>query len=384
MKTCAVGLVLLIAGCLEQRPPPAELILGEGTCDPRIGLTAPLPACSPDEPCRRLLPLYERAGIAEIAEPSTLPRCATTEEGRRMFDDGAPHTMVDDGGVTRSWCEFRPPGTSAASPRPLVLFAIGSGGSASDAYDYLSLRGKAEAFELGNGRGFILVSLQPRNLHWPTTNPEDGSKFDTYYRDLASPSTNPDIAFADAVVDGLVAEGVVDRARIYTMGWSNGGRFASLYAIARHDAETPSGNRVAAFANYTSGDPFENITATQEPSCKLAEYPTTTVPAMIMSRSCDIVACNEQHAQAFTDGGHPMTPGNVAATWTTTLGAMGADVRWLRISDDGTDADGCALRCGFLRALTNHVRWPDGIADRRGNDREPDLLRFLRDHPLVP
>jgi len=32
--------------------------------------------------------------------------------------------------------------------------------------------------------------------------------------------------------------------------------------------------------------------------------------------------------------------------------------------------------------LLNHVRWPDGVADRSGLDHEPELLDFLRAHPL--
>jgi len=50
------------------------------------------------------------------------------------------------------------------------------------------------------------------------------------------------------VIDDLVAAGVVDPALIGVMGWSNGGRFAALYAIARHEKPTPGGNRAAAFA----------------------------------------------------------------------------------------------------------------------------------------
>jgi|GEM_PF-4809068 len=48
---------------------------------------------------------------------------------------------------------------------------------------------------------------------------------------------------------------------------------------------------------------------------------------MIVSRSCDVVACDEAQAAAFTNAGQPPTPGNVAATWTTTLADLGAQVR---------------------------------------------------------
>jgi len=150
-----------------RRRPHTATCLGDGTCDPRIGLTEPLATCSTTKPCRRLLSLYERREIVAPAEASTPPRCLTTAEGRPAFDDGSPRSIVADDGVERSWCELRPAGATATAPRPLVVFTTGSGGSADDVYDSTSLRSKAATFDLGTGRGFVLASLQPRNPHWP-------------------------------------------------------------------------------------------------------------------------------------------------------------------------------------------------------------------------
>jgi poly(3-hydroxybutyrate) depolymerase len=78
-------------------------------------------------------------------------------------------------------------------------------------------------------------------------------------RNLDSPSTNPDIARVDALIDTVVGQGMVDSRRIYVMGWSNGGFFAQLYVLARHATATPDGQRVAAAAVFAAANPFEDI-----------------------------------------------------------------------------------------------------------------------------
>jgi len=64
---------------------------------------------------------------------------------------------------------------------------------------------------------------------------------------------------------------------------------------------------------------------------------------------------------------------------------VGADVTWVRVDDDGVERGASAIAgfCGPNRALLNHARWPDGVADGSGVDHEPRMLDFLRDHPLL-
>jgi dienelactone hydrolase len=363
------------------------------SCDPAVGVSAPLPVCSVQRPCEHVLNLPPYNGET-LTTSIDVPTCHTTDTDRiglgLAYDDGAPKTWVDEDGLTRYHCEYRGNATALA-PRPLVIFVPGSGGNAANAYDYTRLREKAITYDLNSSllrHGFVLVSIQARNLHWPTADNEDGPKSDTYHRDLATHSTNRDITYLDHVVDSIVSEGVIEASRIYLMGWSNGARFAAMYAIARHDTPTPGGNYVAAVANYSGGDPFENVSDGFEPSCKLNPYPTSTLPLFMVSRSCDGVACDENQHAAFHFAGMMPTPGNIAETWMQTLKftigdpVSAPDPEWKIIDDDGATVLGCdrADLCGRLRSLVNHCHWPDGIDDGGGVDSEPDMLDFLRTH----
>jgi dienelactone hydrolase len=371
------------------RPPPRI------TCDPSIGTVIPAQVCSASQPCVDLLATYASLDppVHEITTASDKPVCATSrrglDRGRPAFDDGEPVSWIDGQGVTRYRCQLLPSEVIPAAGWPLVIWIPGSGGHAGSVYDTTSLRGKAVSFDLSGDPdriGFLLVSIQPRNLHWPTASPQDGTKHDSYYRDLTSPSTNPDIAHIDAVIDDLAGQGIADPSQIYLMGWSNGGRFAALYGIARHRTPTPGGHRVAAVALYSSGDPFENIAYGFFPSCVQDPYPVSEVPIYLISRTCDAVACNEAQDERFRRDGFRTTPGNVAGTWVQTLeSAVGnPNVQWRRINASGRAAAWCtaAWLCSMTTAALNHLFWPDGVEDRGGVDWEPEMLEFLGDHPL--
>ena len=352
-------------------------------CNSEQGLAMPLTVCSGSEPCNELGAL-EDDDVA--TSPSKIPTCATADESRPAVDDGPAKTAVGIDGTTRYVCEYRPPGTSASSKRPLVLWLHGAFGTADNVYNATSIRSKAESFDLSGDParpGFILVSVQGRNIRWPTIDPRDGSHHDIYYRDLGTPSKNPDIANLDRIIDDLVTEGVVDRDAIYLMGWSNGGFFSQLYAIARHETETPGGNRVAAAAVYTAADPFHNTSDVQEPSCRLDPYPKSSVPIYLISRACDIIACSEEQAAKFRDDGKEITPGTIVDTWESDLQSRVGIKASRRIVDgSGVSVDSCQAPafCLYALALVNHTRWPDGIDDKSGNDYELEMLAFLRDN----
>ncbi len=369
-------------------------------CSEATGLAAPLPACTPETPCNRTA--SEVAG-STIRKPTVVPECADP------WDEMHTQEVL---GFTRHACIYRPPGASANSKRPLVLwFHPGGNGTAQMAGTEASLLFKAPDYDLtGDPKrpGFVLAAVQGRNLRFPTAAPRDGHHHDFYFRDLQSPSTNPDIANVDALIDALVAEGNIDTSRIYLMGWSNGAFFSQLYTIARDTTATPAGNRVAAAAVFSAGSPFAGISwdpfnlrnVLDEDDCQPTEYPESENPILIVYRTTDsAVPCDSVQADCFGT-----EPGYTTLDWINDAIAAGLKVQGLIIGglEAGKNFDetmpacldfsgGCPegnCRTSYLGvaclSLLNHLRWPDGDYHNHPTgtaDREIDMLEFLKANP---
>ncbi len=296
-----------------------------------------------------------------------------------MFDDGAPLTWNDTNGDQRYACVHTPSGASSAAKLPLVVFLHGSHGGAQDLYDYTLLRAKSDTFQLSTDAsrtGFIVAAVQGRNLHWLGPNP-GGPHHDYFYRDLASPSENPDVRSLDHLIDTLVAKGDVDPTQIYVTGWSNGAFFAQMYAMARLTTATPGGARVAAAAVYAGADPFNTPEASLP--CQLMPYPKSEAPIFLIHRSCDaLVPCDAAQLGS-------LPPGNDVEDWRATLtsatGVGDSTVQDVIIDDNGMPVTSCASTCGLVTGTTNHLRWPDGLDDKGGVDHEPEMLGFMRANP---
>ena len=330
-------------------------------CNPGTGMPQPLTVCSAEDPCLNPLPLEEEG---TIATPSNRPTCRVDISERPFYDDGPPLEWTDSTGVDRYACMYTPEGTSAESPRPLVLWFHGSGGGADDLYNRTSLRTKAIDYDLSGDLarpGFILLSVEGRNLHWPSADPRDGAQHDTLFRDFYVPSINPDIANADRLIDDIASTGIVDTSRIYVVGWSSGGLFAQMVSIARHDTPTGIGYRIAAGASYSAADPFHEAALEESPSCRLDPYPTSTVPLILVSRACDVVACNDAQFVHFQGQGLPVIPGGVMENWVGDLRSVVGDpnTSWILVGADGRTADSCTptLWCSWDDGYLNHIRW---------------------------
>ncbi|MBS2031067.1 MAG: hypothetical protein JST54_24410 [Deltaproteobacteria bacterium] len=322
-----------------------------------------------------------------IDSPPDIPDCATDAGSTRpAFSDGPPLTWGDDGG-TRYACVHIP--DAGGEQLPLVVFLHGSHGGADDLYDYTSLRSKSDSYPLsgdGGPVGFAIASLQGRNLHWEGQNPA-GTHFDHLYRDLGSPSGNPDIRSVDRLIETLAATGKVDPARIYVTGWSNGAFFAQEYAAARFTTATPGldgpPSRIAAAAPYAGADPFAAPDDAALASCAANPYPQTDVPIFAIHRDCDALVPCDAAQLAAPDGGTIAPPGYAVETWLATLGTTMGDaaVQDEIVDGSGVTVSACASSCGEILGGLNHLHWPDGVADRGGHDHEPEMLDFLRAHP---
>lgn len=350
-------------------------------CDGTSGACAPLPVCSAANPCKGDPLVGEPSQITDAITPPTCKTSATS--GHPAFDDGPPLAYTDSLGQARAACVFKPQGASASSPRPLVFFVHGGHGSADSMYDRTLLRQKAASYDLTGDAarpGFVLVADQGRNLTWPNQD-GSGSHHDVYYRhvDPNDAAENPDVWSFDHLIDTLAQDGSIDTKRVYVMGWSNGAFFAQLYGLARKGTPTPGGHRVAGVVAFDGGDPFENETDGQTPSCKASAYPASAMPIYAIHRACSIVGCDA--AQRTSLG---MPPGYDVEDWLATMKALPGGDAVTDVMIDGSSAQvtSCATTCARADALLNHVRWPDGIADKSNHDWEPQMLDFLKAHAL--
>ena len=151
----------------------------DDACIDGVGLRAPSPMCSSENPCTEVLNIYKYFSppITKITTPVTKPVCRTGKRGldqkRPFFYDGAPKVINGfTNNIKRYWCEYKHPAASIKLKKPLVIFIHGSGGTAQGVYDSTSLRSKAADFDLtgrANNKGFTLVSLHSRNLRWQMT-----------------------------------------------------------------------------------------------------------------------------------------------------------------------------------------------------------------------
>jgi poly(3-hydroxybutyrate) depolymerase len=329
-------------------------------CNGQVGLVSPLPLCS--------------QSIEPITGCTRLPGAEVVEI------PGINH-------ISRPLCRISPP-TSAARSLPMVLFFHGALGSADTVLDKVpDLVAAARSWSWPGTRpdeGFVLAVPSGSCLSWPRNGSKDGYHWDFYHRNLSSPSSNPDVALADAIIDAEVASGRVDPSRIFVMGWSNGGFFGQMYAAARSAGRrtpTPGGSFVAAASVYTAADPFNNLNFGTRPSCQLVPYPRATgAKLMITSNDCDLVACDAEQAKeleaksrldAFTPA-----PGFDVNQWVNIASsAIGTrvPVRWdlVDASDQGRISSGCShgRACTPVRALSAHSKWPAG--------RLAEMLTFL-------
>ena len=277
-------------------------------CTPGLGASAPPAMCTAGDPCTALLSAYAPRTTLSIPMFDDFTCNKFIQDiapggtgGFVSANDGPLQTVAVPGtmsplAASRRYCQYIPPAASAANKVPLVIMVHGSGGNATVMYAGSGWRA------YGMRRGFAVVGTQAMNRHWPASGAigpgEDGTKNDYLFRNV---SHNDDIRYFDALVDQLVATGKIDPSRIYLSGWSNGAYFVHLYTMLRSGSTdggrlgaglpgaTPAGNKVAAAATFSGGDPL--LAVEWNPQCRSDPPPVSAAPILIVSRLCDVVAC---------------------------------------------------------------------------------------------
>ena len=186
---------------------------------------------------------------------------------------------LKSGGDLRNYWLVSPEGIDRAKPAPLLLVLHGSAGSGEDMMT-VTRRG----FErLADKEKFIVVYPDALERRW---NDQGG--------------TVDDVGFLLAIVDKLVADGLVDKNRIYVAGISNGGMMAQRLACEQAD-------RIAGIATVAGGLP-EPLQAT----CK----PARALPVLVIQGTEDpIVPWSGGAVAGFEDFGKVLSARETAKFW---------------------------------------------------------------------
>jgi hypothetical protein len=289
-------------------------------------------------------------------------KCPNGQELLTWFDANVDPSNFDESSSTpgpdeRMACV---PATAPSSPVPVpvVLWNPPSFGAANQVYTTTTLAELAQSYVWPNGaRGFVLLSMQPRNLALGDLGA--GAHEDRAYRPI-DPAQNPDLRNADALLDWAIAHygSAVDPKSIFETGWSNGAFQAELHGMARNPSThlalpgsawgspTPGGHYVAAVSVYSASDPFSTLI----PGCGTAEYPTTNLPIHDEHRTCDLVPCETTQEECYfaeqplaSNIGSDMT----ATTWRARLVQMGdAHVEDVLLDSSSSVASHCVLSRG--------------------------------------
>ena len=186
---------------------------------------------------------------------------------------------LKSGGDLRNYWLVRPEGIEKTKPAPLLMVLHGSAGSGEDMMT-VTQRG----FErLADKEKFVVVYPDALERRW---NDQGG--------------TVDDVGFLLTIVDKLVADGLVDKNRIYVAGISNGGMMAQRLACEQAE-------RIAGIATVAGGLP-EPLQAT----CK----PARALPVLVIHGTEEpIVPWSGGAVAGFEDFGKVLSARETAKFW---------------------------------------------------------------------
>jgi polyhydroxybutyrate depolymerase len=161
----------------------------------------------------------KRGLLALLAPMAVLWSAATAHAACAVGAPGATQ-RVDAGGTGRPFLLRRPANLDPAARAPLLILLHGSGGDGSKMLADSGLEATAER------HGFLLAAPDAA-ISVRTGFAWNIPGVPTVTGKIPDASDADDVAYLAALVDGLVAEGCADPARVYVTGLSGGGRMAS-------------------------------------------------------------------------------------------------------------------------------------------------------------
>ncbi len=204
---------------------------------------APTDAAAPDTEPVSTEPAVSDPVVTEpvVTEPVVTEAAADTTPSTEAEDSGGEILVIDGPARVRPSCDSLTPGVTdftldagggvhdvrvfvptqvSSDPAPVVLNWHGLG---SNGFEQAAFSGYET---LAEEEGFVVV--HPTGLGF------DGEPNSWQLGDVGD-SGRDDLAFADALIDTLVADWCVDPDRIYSTGMSNGGLFTAVLVCERAD-----------------------------------------------------------------------------------------------------------------------------------------------------
>jgi hypothetical protein len=277
-----------------------------------------------------------------------------TDSGGTLLDD-----YTDSSGAKRSACVIAPKNATAQTPLPLLVWFHPTliGEDAILATDFLSLLHSANLSGDSSDPGFVLLLPLGRNIEQFLPAPlNTGVGWDHWYRntDRGSPYLNADFASVDHYIAEVENQGIVDTARVYVSGWSEGADFGTLYGL------NTSG--VAVTGVYSTISPFD------DPSdpCPGAPFASNnTRPYYLMVRQCDVSGACQLSQTFISQLQNGVMPASLLNR--VILNALTQQVT----SCDASCGPGSS-ESGSL-GQTEHLQWPTAWNDT--------LLQFMEQNP---
>lgn len=205
----STGLVLLAAGCGADDPPDAAnatttTVAGDTTTTVVESTTTAATSTTTEAD----------NDTGDVADPGTDDTALGDSGCGSRLEPGQSTVTFDFEERSRTYELYVPRSYSELTPTPVVLNWHGLGSNGPEQMLFSEYGPTAER------GGFLVVA--------PTGVPAPGDDNNSWELTADADPTRDDVAFANAVLDRVIATTCADESRIYTTGMSNGGYFSSV------------------------------------------------------------------------------------------------------------------------------------------------------------
>ena len=257
-------------------------------------------------------------------------------------------------GLDRTFTVRVPRQTDSARGIPVIILLHGRGGSGERFLERTRLA------PIADSAGFLLVAPDgtgdPRGWH---TGFARGDEVD-------------DVGFINALIDTLGARHGIDEARVYVIGYSNGG-------VLAHRVAADLSRRIAAAAVYAGAIGARTVRG----SISTIDPPRAPVPIMIIHGDADDVVPYDTTRGPGRMGGYPVPAPEAARFWARANECRPMDPRRDTVAAGRVLRDiwdrGCRAPVEFLTLRGHDHRWPS-IRDGAAIEAADVIVEFFTRH----